>query len=85
MRLVGVPGVVAVWLILCPGCRMDREQLSHRRQRVVGCVDGVAGLEGRFRKIESCDESLFVHGDDRARMAGCWCGGAERVIAVVVT
>ena len=48
-------------------------------------MDGVAGLEGRFRKIESCDESLFVHGDDRARMAGCWCGGAERVIAVVVT
>jgi hypothetical protein len=24
-------------------------------------VDGVAGLEGRFRKIESCSESLFVH------------------------
>ena len=46
-------------------------------------MDGVAGLEGRFRKIESCDESLFVHGDDRARMAGCWCGGAERVNDVV--
>jgi hypothetical protein len=24
-------------------------------------MDGVAGLEGRFRKIESCGESLFVH------------------------
>ena len=51
MRLVGVPGVVAVWLILCPGCRKDLEQLSHRRQRVVGCVDGVAGLEGRLGKL----------------------------------
>ena len=24
-------------------------------------MDGAGGLEGRFRKIESCDESLFVH------------------------
>ena len=61
MRLEGVRGGVEAWLILCPGCRRDLGRLSHCRQRVVECLDGAAGLEGRFRKIESCDESLFVH------------------------
>ena len=66
-------------LILCPGCRRDLEQLSHCSGWEVGCSDGVAGLEGRFRKIESCDESLFVHADDdRGRMAGCRCVEGQR-------
>ena len=52
---------MAEWLIQSPGCRRDLERLSHCRQREVGFLDGAAGLEGRFRKFESCDESLFVH------------------------
>ena len=49
----------------------------------MGCVDGVAGLEGRFRKIESCSESLFVQMVVMIADGGALCGGAERVNDVV--
>ena len=45
-------------------------------------MDGVAGLEGRFRKIESCGESLFVHVGVMIADGGVWFGGAERVNAL---
>jgi hypothetical protein len=74
-----------VWLILCPGCRKDLEQLSHRRQRVVGCVDGVAGLEGRLGKLSHatkvCLEACSGD-DDRGWRGAMWMGRVNTDLAV---